>query len=221
MLGVACLGSLPDGESGTAAEPLVAAYAIAGVRRAPGTVHFTGLPRILNSTEATGPMVITTHVGTFVLPAMTTTVTGVDAGAVSHAVGYNLSERRDLLALSTATVTALESSRVEAYASFEETFWEVRDASSGALLGAGASFNPSGVFFRTVMAYHVPLPDMGLFAFVPGCEDLACALPPRPGGEVDAGVTESRAPGFIPSALNPIIGASGAEGAAPVSGLRY
>jgi hypothetical protein len=221
MLGVVCLGSLPDGARGTAAEPIVAAYAIAGVRRSPGTVHFTGLPRILNSTEATGPMVITTHVGNFVLPAMTTTVTGVDAAAVSHAVGYNFSERRDLLALSTATLTVRQSSRVEAYASFEETFWEVRDASSGAPLGAGASFNPSGVFFQTVTAQHVALPDMDLFALVPGCESLACAFPPGPGGEVDAGVAERQPPGFIPSALSPLLGASGAEGAAPVSGLRY
>jgi hypothetical protein len=225
MLGVAaCSGSLPDREHGTAADPQVAAYAIAGVRRSPGTVHFTGLPSLLNSTEATGPMVITTHVGTFVMPAMSTTVTGVDPATVSHAVGYSLFERRDLLSLSTATLTDFESSRLEAYASFEETLWEVRDASSGAPLGAGASFNPSGVFFQTVTAYHVPLPDMGLSAFVPGCENLACALPPGPGGEVDAGAAEREAPGFVAVPLNPLFGlggVSGAEGAAPSAGLRY
>jgi hypothetical protein len=219
MLGVAaCSGSPPDLELGTAADPQVATYAIAGVRTSPGTVHFTGLPWLLDSAEGTGPLVVTTNVGTFVMPAMSTTVTGVDPDKVSQAVGYSLFERHDVIAVSTATLTDYETSRLEAYASFVETSWAVADASSGALLGAGASFNPSGVFFQTVPADHVPLPDMGLITFVPGCEGLACTLPPGPGGEVDAGAAESQAPGFLPSLLNPLlggVGVIGAEGASP------
>lgn len=223
MLGVACLGALPEGEPGTAADPLVAAYAIGGVRTSPMSVHFTGLPWLLSSTEAHGPMAITAHVGTYVLPAMTTTVTGVDANAVAHAVGYSLSVRRDLIAVSTANVEDYESSRLEAYASFEETVWEVTDASSGASLGTGASFSPLGVYFQTVTAYHVALPDMGLFALVPGCQDLVCAFPPGPGGAVDAGSAGNQPPGFFFSPLNPILsgGATGAQGAGPASGPQY
>ncbi len=219
MLGVAaCSGSLPDRELGAAADPQVGEYVIAGVHTSPGTVHFTGLPWLVDSAEGTGPLVVTNNVGTFVMPAMSTTVTGVDPDKVSHAVGYSFFERHDVIAVSSATFTALESSRLEAYASFVETLWEVADASSGAPLGTGASFNPSGVFFRTVTAIHVPLSDMGLVTFVPGCEDLACALPPGPGGEIDAGTAESQAPGFVPSVLDPLtsgVGVIGAEGATP------
>ncbi len=224
MLGVAaCSGSLPDRELGTAADPQVGAYAIAGVRTSPGTVHFTGLPWLLDSAEGAGPLVVTTNVGTFVMPAMTSTMTGVDPDKVSQAVGYSLFERHDVIAVSSATLTNLETSRLEAYASFVETLWAVTDASSGALLGAGASFNPSGVYFQTVPGDHVPLPDMGLITFVPGCEDSACARSPGPGGEVDAGAAENQAPGFVPSVLNPLlsgVGAIGTEGGSPGPG-RY
>ena len=92
LLGVAdaCSGARSrTARLGAAADPQVSAYAIAGVRTSPGTVHFTGLPWLLNSTEGTAPMVLTTHVGTFVMPAMSTTVTGVDPDKVSQAVGYS------------------------------------------------------------------------------------------------------------------------------------
>ena len=210
MLGVAaCSAPLPDGERGTASEPQTVAYAIAGVRTSPGTVHFSGLPRILNSSEATGPIVITTHVGHFVQPAMSATVTGVDPEAVSHAVGYNLTERVDLIAVSSATLKALESKRVEAYASFIETFWEARDPSTGALLGTGASFEPSGVFFQTVTARHARLPDTGLSTFVEGCVGLACTFPLDPEGEGDAGVPAHQVPGFVPSGGAGLLGTEG------------
>lgn len=219
MLGVAaCSGPLPDGALGTATDPQVAAYAIGGVHTAPGTIHFTGLPWLLGSAEGTGPMVVTTNIGTFVLPAISTTLTGIDRDTVSHAVGYSLSARHDIIAVATETLTTLESSRLEAYTSFVETSWEVRDASGGGLLGTGMSFNPSGVFFQTVNAYHAALPDMGLTTFVPGCEDLACAPPPGARGEVDAGAAESRAPGFFPSLINTLltqVGVIGAEAETP------
>ncbi|MFT3773949.1 MAG: hypothetical protein QM820_51935 [Minicystis sp.] len=216
LLGVAaCSGSLPDEELGSAADPQLAAYSIAGVRMSPLSVHFTGLPWLLNSVEATGPIVVTAHVGTFVLPTMTTTVSEVAPAAVSGAVGYSLSQRRDLYAVSSATIPAVQTSRLEAYASFEETFWDVVDATTGVPLGSGASFNPSGVFFQTVDAKHTALPDMGLFTFVQGCENLKCfPLPAFAGGagEADAGAESREVPGFIPSPINPIINAGGGEG---------
>jgi hypothetical protein len=203
VLGLAaCSGARLDGEIGAAADPQVGVYSITGVHASPGTVHFTGLPWLLNSTEASGPMVITTHVGTFVMPTWTSTVAGVKPAAVSSAVGYSLTGRHDLLAVSSVTVAAHESSRQEAYASFDETLWDVVDASSGDVLGAGASFDPNGVFFQTVTAYHATLADMGLFMLVPGCEDLTCA--PLP-GEEDGGTTERRVPGFLPSSSNPAL----------------
>jgi hypothetical protein len=206
VLGVAaCSGSLPDRGLGGAADPLVGAYAIAGVRASPGTVHFSGLPALLDSAEGMGPMVVTTNVGVFILPAMSTTVTGLDRKSVARAVGYNLSERHDVIAVSTATFDKNDSERLEAYGAFDQTLWEVQDPASGALLGTGASFNPSGVFFQTVPAYHVPLPDMGLFTVVPGCENLACTLPPGPGGpgeEGDAGTAASSVPGVNPLVTN-------------------
>lgn len=214
LLGVAaCSGSLPDDELGAAVDPLVAAYAIAGVHQSPISVHFSGLPWLLNSAEATGPMVLTVHVGNFVLPTMTTTVSGVAPDVVSRAVGYSLSERHDLYAVSSATLEAFRSSRLEAYSSFEETSWEVVDCASGAILGTGSSFNPSGVFFQTVPALHVALPDMGLFTFVPGCEDLECLPLPGPGGSADAGATGRGAPGFLPASSSPVFSVGGGEGA--------
>ena len=198
----ACSSALADGELGTAASRQVLTYAVAGA--SPGTVHFTGLPWLLNSAEATGPIVLTTHVGTFVAPVMTTTVTGVDRDAVAHTVGYSLSERHDLLAVSSATLREFEASRLEAYASFDETCWEVRDAASGAVVGSGSSFDPSGVFFQTVNATHVALPDMGLVELVPACVP-PCVLPGAE-DEGDAGAPERRVPGFIPSSTGPLAG---------------
>jgi hypothetical protein len=198
-LGIAaCSGSRLDGALGTAEDPQVGVYSIAGVHASPGTVHFTGLPWLLNSTEATGPMVITTHVGIFVMPTWTSTVTGVKPATISGAVGYSVTARHDLLAVCSVTVGASESTRQEAYASFDQTLWDVVDAASGAVLGAGASYNPSGVFFQTVTAYHAALADMGLFMLVPGCVDLTCL--PLPGEE---DTTDRHVPGFLPSSSNP------------------
>jgi hypothetical protein len=204
VLGIAaCSGAGPDGELGAAADPQVGVYSIAGVHASPGTVHFTGLPWLLNSTEASSPMVITTHVGTFVFPTWLSTVTGVKPAAVSSAVGYGLTARHDLIAVCSVTVADSESSRLEAYASFDETLWDVVEASSGDVLGAGASFDPSGVFFQTVTAYHAPLADMGLFMLVPGCEDLTCAS--LSGEEQNGDTSSRRVPGFLPSSVNPAL----------------
>jgi hypothetical protein len=203
VLGVAaCSGARPDGELGVAADPQVGVYSIAGVHASPGTVHFTGLPWLLNSTETSSSMVITTHVGTFVFPTWTSTVKGVKPAAVSGAVGYGLTGRHDLIAVCSVSVGESESVRQEAYASFDETLWDVVDASSGDVLGAGASFNPTGVFFQTVTAYHAALADMGLFMLVPGCENLGCAALP---GEENGGTTERHVPGFFPSSTNPAL----------------
>jgi hypothetical protein len=196
----ACSVPLPEGELGTAAEAC-ALYSIASVHASPGTVHFTGLPWLLNSGEATGPIVLTAHVGTFVLPVMTSTVSGVDPHAVSHAVGYSLSARHDLLAVSSANLAVGESSRLEAYASFDETTWVVSDPSCGSVLGTGASFDPSGVYFQTVSATHVRLPDMGVYELVAACPDPGEAPPDGRG----AGAPRSGVPGFIPSDVNPLL----------------
>jgi hypothetical protein len=205
VLGLAaCSSALADGDLGTAADRQGVAYSIAGVHASPGTIHFIGLPWLLNSAEATGPIVITTHVGTFVAPVMSTTVTGVDPDAVMHAVGYSLSQRHDLLAVSSANLRAFESSRLEAYASFDETSWQVCDAASGAVLGSGSSFDPSGVFFQTVTARHVALPDMGVVELVPLCAAPPCAVPPGVEGEGDAGAADHQVPGFVPSSAGPL-----------------
>jgi hypothetical protein len=210
---VACSASPPDVDLGIAVEPQVPVYAIAGVRASPGTVHLTGLAALLNSAEATGPIVLTTHVGTFVQPMMSTTVTGVDPEKVSHAVGYSLWERHDLLAVSSATLRDLERSRLEAYASFDETSWEVRDGASGALLGNGASFDPSGVYFQTVPASHVALPDMGVVTLAQGSPPPGY-VPPGSEGD-DAGAPERNVPGFVPSVSGPAPSEHEAPGVVP------
>jgi hypothetical protein len=137
------------------------------------------------------------------MPTWTSTVTGVKPTTVSGAVGYSLTARHDVLAVCSVTVKASESLRQEAYASFDETLWDVVDATSGALVGAGSSFDPSGVFFQTVTAYHAALADMGLFMLVPGCVDLTCL--PLPGEENDRNADGRQVPGFLPSSSNPAL----------------
>jgi hypothetical protein len=207
----ACSDVRSEGRLCAAADPEAGAYCVSGVRASPGTVHFTGLPWLLDAAEAAGPITLVINVGTFVQPTMVTTVTGVRPEDVSSVVGYSLSERHDLIAVSTSTLTASERSRIEAYATFAESVWEVRSADCGTVLGGGASFDPSGVFFQTVPSDHVALPDMMLFGFVPGCEDLACSS--VPGLEEDAGVSggtsDHRAPGFVATTTNPLLSGAG------------
>jgi hypothetical protein len=207
----ACSDVSRDGRPGAAADPLAAAYCIAGVCASPGTVHFTGLPWLINSAEAEGPISLVINVGTFVQPTMISTVTGVKPADVSPTVGYSLTQRHDLIAASTATLAAGVSSRIEAYAAFAESVWEVRTPDCATVLGTGASFDPSGIFFQTVSADHVALPDMPFFGFVPGCEDLDCSY--VPGLEPDAGApnvsSDRRAPGFVATTVNPLLAGSG------------
>ena len=51
--------------------------------------------------------------------------------------------------------------RLEAYAAYQRTVWEIRDADCLVPLGTGASFKPIGVYFRVVDAEDIALPDPG------------------------------------------------------------
>jgi len=94
---------------------------------------------------------------------------------------------------------------------FQETAFEVKDAACGNVLGTGATFVPSGVFFQTVHSAHAALPDASFFGYVPGCEDLTCAPWVVPGAASGAPGSPSGAggssgetpvrivPGFVPT----------------------
>jgi hypothetical protein len=133
------------------------------VQTDPTTVHFEGPKWLLTSGEGAGPMLLDVRVQKYLIPAVSTTgLYKPDAGTISHAVGYNMTNWYGVFDYTHVTVDNLRYQRVEAYPAFQRTVWEIRDASCTQYLGLGASYRPIGVYFKVIDAVHVELPGVGV-----------------------------------------------------------
>ena len=147
-------------------DSVTAAYCILNAHTDQGTFHFEGPNWLLTSAEGWGPQQLFVRVFHYVQPVIATSDRlQPNPAGVSKAVGYSLSEFHEVISGTGTTLKAGVFQRVEAYASFQRTIWEIRDASCTTPLGIGASYKPTGAYFKVVDAGEVALPDPGLFVF--------------------------------------------------------
>jgi hypothetical protein len=178
----ACAEDRPTGapvELGAAADSLTVDYCLLDVHTDDGTIHFEGPDWLLASVEGAGPLNLDLRELDFLIPTVTTT--GNDkpkASTVSAAVGFSVQDRYGVNDYTRLAVASGTFQRVEAYADFQRTVFEVHDASCGAFLGTGAAYRPIGVYFRAVYAEDVALPDFGVHVYVP----VDDGPPPVPAG---------------------------------------
>jgi hypothetical protein len=128
-----------------------------------GTVHFQGPDWLLTSSEAAAPLELNVRVDQYVQPQMSTSIdVKLDPSAISKTVGYSIAERYLLQGAARRSLSNGEFKRIEAYPAFQRTVWEIRDASTAALLGMGATYRPIGLYFRVVDSENFVLPDPGV-----------------------------------------------------------
>ena len=182
---------------GVASGALEADYCLLNVHTDEETVHFEGPESLLGSVEGRGPLsgtfLLDFRIQDLLIPRMTTT--GRDKprnSTVSTAVGYSMEERYGFTDFARLTVSAGVFQRVEAYANFERTVFEIHDASCGTFLGFGAAYRPIGVYFKTVDAEDVALPDIGVHVYVQTPDG------PPPGGTVPEDAGAARDGGAVP-----------------------
>jgi hypothetical protein len=132
-----------------------------------GTVHFQGPDWLLTSSEVVGPLELNVRVLQYLQPAMSTSIdVELDPSTISNAVGYSVQHRYGIEDRTRLSVDAGRFQRVEAYADYQRTVFDVLDAGCSTFLDTGAAYRPIGVYFKAVYAEDVCLPDIGVHVCV-------------------------------------------------------
>ena len=135
-------------------------HAIVNVVIAPGTYHWEDPLHLLNSAEGFGPRTLSIAIADSISPSFSesSTYTPTDS-EISTSVGYDLTATFSIDAATSVLVPFGGYARVEAYATFQMTTWNIVGTNCfGAVdVGAGVSFRPVGVYFKTCQAYDCAL----------------------------------------------------------------
>jgi hypothetical protein len=175
----------PDGpdeiEPGTAGEALAGACCITDVQTDPRTYHFDSPRWVLDAAEGVGPRVLGVTIAGLASPLVSTTVSRHPSGAaVSSAVGYSLTDFYFIQASGAHTLGSGYRRRLEAYVSYARSTWVVREAGCGAVLGAGVSFKPIGVYFQVRDAASLAIDGTSVIGVFPDCSGGQCGYAPEP-----------------------------------------
>jgi hypothetical protein len=192
----------PDGSApGEAVEALAGTYCITDVVADGRTYHFDSPRWVLDAAEGLGPRVLALTIAGYASPLVTTTVGPLpQAGTVSAAVGYSLSEFYYVQASAAVTLDDGSYKRLEAYVNYARSAWVVREAGCGAVLGTGVSFKPVGVYFASRDTGSVALPGPSVIGVLPNGIGGPLGYPPPPGlassqasaaGAADAGTVDA------------------------------
>ena len=175
-----------DPDLGTVQQAYCFNHSIINVVVAPGTYHWEDPGHLLSAVEGFGPQGLGLSVATSVASASTSSSSYTPTDSeISTAVGYDASESTSLQASTTVLVPFGGYKRVEAYATFRKSIWDVLDTSCNGPdvlnVGAGVSFKAVGVYFKVCAAF-----DCTLGGGVVGGDPLPSGPPPPvappPGG---------------------------------------
>lgn len=145
---------------GTAQEAYCASHSIVNVQIAPGTYHWEDPVHLLNSAEGFGPRNISITVSTSISPSASESSTYTPTNSeISTSVGYDLSATFAIDASTSVFVPYGAYARIQAYATFQMTTWDIIGTNCvGAVdAGTGVSFKPVGVYFKTCEALDCSL----------------------------------------------------------------
>lgn len=196
-------------------EALVGTYCIFNARIAPGSFHFDGPTWLLDSAEGLGPRSLDLAITSFVQPQISTNTTAKPGpDDVSEAVGYSVTTRFQIQASSGIDVDAMHYQRLEAYTSFQQTYFEIRDPTCAVIVGTGSAYKPIGIYFQTRNAFDVPVADVGIYTFPPPVIPVV----PLPGGAGGAGSSGSAGGAGGSSGSSTSSGSAGPSGASGSGG---
>ena len=188
-------------------------HSIVNVVIAPGTYHWEDPLHLLNSSEGFGPRTLTLSISDSLSPSFSesSTYTPTDS-EISTSVGYDLTATFSIDAATTVLVPFGGYARVEAYATFQMTTWDIigTNCFGPAEVGTGVSFRPVGVYFKTCMAY-----DCSLGGGVVGGDPIPSGPVPGSGGGGAGGNSSS---GSSSSGSTSSSGSSGSTSSSGSSG---
>jgi hypothetical protein len=179
---------------GAAQQAYCSSHSIVNVVVAPGTYHWEDPGHLLNSAEGFGPRTITINVSNSLSPSASESSTYTPSDSeISTSVGYDISATFQIDAATSVFVPFGAYARVQAFATFEMTTWDIvgTNCVGAPDTGTGASFKPVGVYFKT-------------------CEAIDCSL----GGGVVGGPPIPSGPGAGGSGGSSGSGGSGGAGGA-------
>jgi hypothetical protein len=200
-----CSGRLegPDGSSpGEAVDALASAYCISDVQVDPRTYHFDSPRWVLQAAEGVGPRVLAVTIAGYAAPLVSTTLAQHPPkdGELSAAVGYSLGEYYYLQSSAAYTVDSHSEKRLEAYINYARSAWVIREAGCGAVLGAGISFKPIGIYFAARDSGSAAVPGASAIGILPDGAGGPVGYAPGPGlaspppshaGAADAGAADA------------------------------
>ena len=141
---------------GTAQDAYCTSHAITNVIVLPGTYHWEDPPHLLESTEGFGPRTLSLTISDSISPSASesSTFTPTDS-QISSSVGYDLSASFSLDASSSILVPFGAYARLEAFATFQVTTWDIvgTNCFGAPDSGTGISYKPVGVYFKTCQEY--------------------------------------------------------------------
>jgi hypothetical protein len=137
-------------------------HTIVNVVVAPGTYHWEDPGHLLNAAEGFGPMSLNLSIQTSVGSASTSSSSYTpEESEISTAVGYDVSEETSLQAATTVLVPFGGYKRVEAYATYKKSIWDILDTNCNGPdvlnVGAGVSLKAVGVYFKVCAAFDCSL----------------------------------------------------------------
>jgi uncharacterized membrane protein YgcG len=167
VVAAACTDSRREAETNapplsSVQQPFCLTHTLVNVAVVPGTYHWEDPGHLLNSAEGFGPQVLGLSISSSVNTASTssTSYTPTDA-EISAAAGYDVSLASTIQASTTVLVPFGGYKRVEAFASYKWTVWDILDTNCDGpdvfTAAAGSSFKPVGVYFKVCTAYDCSL----------------------------------------------------------------
>jgi hypothetical protein len=137
-------------------------HTLVNVIVAPGTYHWEDPGHLLNSAEGFGPQALGLSVETRLDSTSTSSSTYTpDDSEISAAVGYDVTQGSTISASTTVLVPFRGYKRVEAYAAYKKTIWDLLDTHCNGpdvlTPAAGFSFKPVGVYFKVCTALDCSL----------------------------------------------------------------
>jgi hypothetical protein len=137
-------------------------HTLVNVIVAPGTYHWEDPGHLLNSAEGFGPQALGLVVETRLDSTSTSSSTYTPPDSeISAAVGYDVTQGSTIAASTTVIVPFGGYKRVEAYAAYKKTIWDLLDSNCNGpdvlTPAAGFSFKPVGVYFKVCTALDCSL----------------------------------------------------------------
>lgn len=141
---------------GTAQDAYCTNHAITNVVVLPGTYHWENPLHLLDSTEGFGPRTLSMTISDSISPSASESSTYTPTSSeISSSVGYDLSATFSIDASSSILVPFGAYARLEAFATFQVTTWNIvgTNCFGAPDLGTGVSYKPVGVYFKTCQEY--------------------------------------------------------------------